>query len=63
MFLFEELRKIKLKKWATSRIKIIKKLEKMPNFYVEIKWKCKSTIPLVSRFTPSDTFKIWKIGS
>ena len=62
VFLFEELRKVKIAKWSRSRAKIITKLRSMKDFFVEIKWKCKSTIPLVSKFAPSDTFRLWKVG-
>merc|ERR1719447_1576533 len=39
------------------------RLRKIPDFYLEIDWKVQSWIPLVSNFTPSDTFKIWKKGT
>ena len=42
---------------------MVAKLKKIPDFFVEIRWNCKSLIPLVSKFAPSDTFKIWKIGA
>ncbi|XP_049848523.1 ankyrin repeat domain-containing protein 13C-like isoform X1 [Schistocerca gregaria] len=41
---------------------IIEGLRESPNFYTELSWKCSSWIPLVSRFAPSDTYKIWKVG-
>jgi ankyrin repeat domain-containing protein 13 len=43
---------------------MVKKLRKIPDFYMELKWKFNSSlIPLVSTFAPKDTFRIWKIGS
>lgn len=52
-----------MKKWSVYRHTMKEKLVKIPDFCTEIKWNCKSLIPLVSKFAPSDTFKIWKIGS
>ena len=43
---------------------MVKKLRKIPDFYMELKWKFNSSIiPLVSTFAPKDTYRIWKIGS
>jgi hypothetical protein len=36
-------------------------LTNAPDFYIEMKWDFDSSfIPFVSKFAPSDTFKIWK---
>jgi len=35
----------------------------MPDLYLEMKWEITSMIPLVGRFCPSDTMKIWKKGA
>eukprot|EP00116_Pleurobrachia_bachei_P010619 sb/3470881/ len=58
----------KLKK--QSRVKIEEKqpeltnaLADIPDFYVEIKWDFHSWIPLISRFLPSDTCKLYKRNS
>lgn len=38
-------------------------IERLPDFYMELKWDFKSWVPLVSKFCPSDVYKIWKMGS
>jgi len=43
--------------------KIGKALKEVPDFYMEVQWGLGSWIPFVSRFCPSDRYKIWKIGS
>lgn len=51
-------------KWIKNRQLMVKKLRKIPDFYMELNWKFNSSvIPLVSTFAPKDTYKIWKIGS
>jgi hypothetical protein len=35
----------------------------IPNFYMELQWEFRSWVPLVSRFCPSDKYRIWKQGS
>jgi ankyrin repeat domain-containing protein 13 len=38
-------------------------LDNIPNFYMEVKWSFTSWVPLISRFCPNDTYKIWKKGN
>jgi hypothetical protein len=41
---------------------LIQALKKIPDFYLEIQWGFGSWVPFVSRFCPSDRYKIWKKG-
>lgn len=38
-------------------------LQKMPDFYMELKWELHSWVPLVSILCPSDNYKIYKRGA
>jgi len=42
---------------------LITALEKLPDFYMEMRWEFKSWVPLISRLCPWDTYKIWKRGA
>ena len=58
----------KLKKQSRQKIEqkqpeLTKALSSIEDFYVEIKWDFHSWIPLISRFLPSDTCKLYKRGS
>ena len=61
--LFEYLSSIKRKKLLNQKIIFENLLEKLPNFYFEMKWDFESNlIPLFSKISPSDTIKIWKFN-
>lgn len=45
-----------------STLKVLRTLEDLEDFSVEIHWEFHSWLPLVSRFLPNDTLRIWKRG-
>ena len=42
---------------------VLKHFFSMDDVYLEMKWEITTIIPLVSRFCPSDTMRLWKRGS
>ena len=48
---------------ALGRTAILKHFFTMDNIYLEMKWEITSVIPLVGRFCPSDTMRLWKSGN
>ncbi|MQL81279.1 hypothetical protein Taro_013728 [Colocasia esculenta] len=51
-------------KWCRRLPRIIATMGRMRDFYMEITFHFESSvIPFISRIAPSDTYKIWKIGS
>ncbi|CAL8089588.1 unnamed protein product [Orchesella dallaii] len=48
---------------SARRPHLIKALERIQDFYMELKWDFQSWVPLVSRILPSDICKIHKKGS
>lgn len=47
---------------SRKRPELVRGLESMGNFYMEIRWDFQSWIPLVSRILPSDVCRIYKKG-
>lgn len=51
-------------KWQKKRVVVLDRLKDIPDCYFEINWDLASSfIPGIHKFLPSDTFKVWKIGS
>uniref|UniRef100_A0A8C4Q9V4 Ankyrin repeat domain 13C n=1 Tax=Eptatretus burgeri TaxID=7764 RepID=A0A8C4Q9V4_EPTBU len=46
-----------------KRPRLLKALDELGNFYLELHWDFQSWVPLVSRMLPSDTCKIYKHGT
>ncbi|XP_067627205.1 ankyrin repeat domain-containing protein 13C [Eurosta solidaginis] len=47
----------------TRRAKLVRALQQMKDFYMELKWDFASWVPLVSRMLPSDICRIHKSGA
>lgn len=54
----------KKEKIKRNKERVIERLKKIPDFYVELHWECQSSwIPFLNKVAPSDDFQIWKVGS
>lgn len=54
----------KKEKIERNKLRVLSRLEQVPDFYMEVHWECHSSwIPFLSKIAPSDTFQIWKVGS
>jgi len=55
---------IKQVQWEENKHTLMELLRKLPDFSFEMGWECDSKIiPFVKRVAPSDTYKIYKLGS
>uniref|UniRef100_A0A1J3E0Z0 Ankyrin repeat domain-containing protein 13B n=1 Tax=Noccaea caerulescens TaxID=107243 RepID=A0A1J3E0Z0_NOCCA len=51
-------------KWCRRLPRLIATMSKMKDFYLEMSFHFESSVvPFVSKVAPSDTYKVWKIGS
>ncbi|EGC28290.1 hypothetical protein DICPUDRAFT_51938 [Dictyostelium purpureum] len=56
--------KLKIEREFNKRVPtLVQALENIPDFEMELKWEVKSWVPLVTRFCPYDTYKIYKQGA
>ena len=61
---FDCLNEVKKQKIQRNKLRVLSRLEQIPDFYTEIHWECQSNwIPFLNKIAPSDTFQIWKVGS
>jgi len=61
---FDRLNRQKKHKWEVGKPKIIQRLKNIPDFYIELHWEFQSNlVPFLSKLSPNDTYKIWKVGS
>lgn len=64
--IYREVQKSGWRKWLTKKNILLDCLEKIPNFYIELKWNFSGVGPMggvVKMFAPDDTYRIWKRGS
>ena len=55
---------IKQTHWENNKSALMDLLQNLPDFSFEMNWECDSKIiPFVKKVTPSDTYKIYKLGS
>nr|BAF00937.1 hypothetical protein [Arabidopsis thaliana] len=51
-------------KWCRRLPRLIATMSKMKDFYLEMSFHFESSVvPFVSKVAPSDTYKVWKVGS
>lgn len=50
--------------WESEKANLLNAIEAIPDFSCEMNWECDSKfIPFAKRLAPSDTYKIYKLGS
>ncbi|ENN77624.1 ankyrin repeat domain-containing protein 13C [Dendroctonus ponderosae] len=63
MSLVRKFRQQSKEQMEQRRPNLVAALNKIDNFYMELKWDFQSWVPLVSRILPSDVCKIYKCGA
>jgi hypothetical protein len=61
---FDALNLKKKEKIERNKLRVLSRLNDVPDFYTEVHWEIQSSwIPFLNKIAPSDTFQIWKVGS
>jgi len=55
--IYSKLAEHSMKEYLEKVPKLMKELERLPDFYLELKWDFKCSIPFLSYFFPYDTYK------
>jgi hypothetical protein len=64
--IYREMQRLGWKKWLSKKDLLLDCVEKIPDFYIELKWNFSGVGPMggvVKKFAPDDTYRIWKRGS